>query len=395
MGLVFLKPGREKSLLRRHPWVFSGALARVEEITEPGETVTVLSHAGIPLAQGAYSPHSQISVRLWSFDATEEISPDFFRVRLTHAIRRRAPFFDAGTHTAFRLVNAESDGLPGIVVDRYGAFLVCQFLSAGAERWKEHIVRLLPEVVPCAGVYERSDVDVREKEGLPPRKGPLAGEGPPPLLEIKEGTLRFLVDIRNGHKTGFYLDQRENRRRLAAYANAAVVLNCFSYTGAFGIQALTHQATMVTNVDSSPDALKLAQQNLALNRLDPARVHDLCQDVFQALRAFRDRAQQFDLIILDPPKFVPSLAHLAAGCRAYKDINLLAFKLLRPGGTLFTFSCSQLVETNLFQKIVADAALDARRDVQIIDRLIQAPDHPVALTFPEGAYLKGLLCRVS
>lgn len=395
MGLVFLKPGREKSLLRRHPWLFSGALERIEHTIEPGETVTVVSHDGIALAKGAYSPRSQISVRLWSFDVDEDISPEFFRVRLTHAISRRRPFFDAGTDNAFRLVNAESDGLPGVVIDRYGAFLVCQFLSAGAERWKDHIVNIVQNLTPCVGVYERSDVDIREKEGLPLRKGLLCGEEPPPLLSIHEGALRFLVDIRNGHKTGFYLDQRENRRRLGAYTNGAKVLNCFSYTGAFGIRALVNQAHFVTNIDSSPDALALARQNVALNHLDPSRVQHVCQDVFAALRALRDHTQQFDLIILDPPKFVSSLSHLPAGSRAYKDINLLAFKLLRPGGILFTFSCSQLMEAKLFQKIVSDAALDARRDVQIIDRLIQAPDHPVALNFPEGAYLKGLVCRVA
>jgi 23S rRNA (cytosine1962-C5)-methyltransferase len=382
-------------LLRHHPWVFSGAIARVENVSQPGETVTVVSPDGYPLAQGAYSPHSQISVRIWSFDPTEQISPEFFHVRLKHAIHSRGSLFDPGHRTAFRLVNAESDGLPGIIIDRYCEFLVCQFLSAGAELWRDHIVASVRDLVPCVGIYERSDVEVRQKEGLSPHKGVLAGAEPPPVLEIQEESLRFLVDIRNGHKTGFYLDQRENRGRIPDYAESAVTLNCFAYTGAFGIWALTHQAKRVTNVDSSPEALKLAQQNLEPNGIDPARAQHLCQDVFQSLRTFRDRAEQFDLIILDPPKFVPSLSHLGAGSRAYKDINLLAFKLLRPGGILFTFSCSHLMDMSLFQKIVSDAALDAHRDAQIIDRLTQAPDHPVSLSFPEGNYLKGLICRVS
>jgi 23S rRNA (cytosine1962-C5)-methyltransferase len=407
MPNVILKPGREKSLQRRHPWIFSGAIAGIEGNPGVGETVEVDAADGTRLALGAYSPHSQIAVRIWTFDPTESISPPFFRARLTrafaarevslHASSRSIPVGRPTPHalTAYRLVNAESDGLPGLIVDRYGDFLVCQFLSAGAEYWKREIVALLADLLPYAGIYERSDVDVREKEGLAPATGVLAGSPPPDLVEIDESGCRFAVDVRGGHKTGFYLDQRDNRVPLAEYAGGREVLNCFAYTGAFGVWALKGGAVKVTNVESSAAALDLARRNVELNGLDASRVENFAGDVFHVLRQYRDARREFDLVLLDPPKFAESRSQVEKASRGYKDINLLAFKLLRPGGLLFTFSCSGLVTPDLFQKIVAGAALDAGREAQIVRRLTQAPDHPVALNFPEGEYLKGLVCRVS
>jgi len=390
-----LKPGREKSLQRRHPWVFSGAIEKVEGDPGSGETVEVRSAGGTPLALGAYSPHSQIAVRTWTFDPTESISPAFFRDRLTRALAARHQVFPKHlASNAYRLVNAETDGLPGLVVDRYGEYLVCQFLSAGAEYWKREIVTLLADLLPYAGIYERSDVDVREKEGLSSATGVLVGSPPPDLVEIDEYGCRFAVDVRGGHKTGFYLDQRDNRVLVGEYAEGREVLNCFAYTGAFGVWALKGGAVKVTNVESSAAALDLARRNVELNELDASRVENIAGDVFHVLRQYRDARRQFDLIVLDPPKFAESRSQIEKAGRGYKDINLLAFKLLRPGGVLFTFSCSGLITPDLFQKIVAGAALDAGRDVQIVRRLTQAPDHPVALNFPEGEYLKGLVCRV-
>ena len=393
MAAVILKPGREKSLARRHPWIFSGAVERVEGECRPGETVTIHAAQGGLLARGAFSPHSQIRVRVWSFDATATIDPDFFKARLDRALALRRYLSAREPLDACRLVNAEADGLPGVIVDRYGDFLACQFLSAGAEFWKDTILDALRTLIPAAGIYERSDADVRTKEGLTPCRGLLAGREPPELVEIREGTFRFLVDIRQGHKTGFYLDQRQNRALSAGFAPGAEVLNCFAYTGAFGVYTLGSGAAALTNVESSAAALALSRRNLALNGLDLGRVEQVEGDVFQTLRLYRDTGRRFDLIVLDPPKFADSRRNLPRASRGYKDINLLAFKLLRPGGVLFTFSCSGLMPPDLFQKIVADAALDAGCHAQVLGRLDQSADHVTSLNFPEGRYLKGLICR--
>ncbi|MCP4397199.1 MAG: methyltransferase domain-containing protein [bacterium] len=392
MASMILRTGREKSLLRRHPWIFSGAVKRVQGDPKAGETLDVLSAQGAWLASAAYSPHSQIVARVWSFDHSETISDDFFRTRLSRSIEVRKSFSSSAC-TAYRLVHGESDFLPGVIIDRYGDFLVCQFLTAGAEYWKTHIVAQLAELAPHAGIYERSDAAARKKEGLPLSIGVLAGEAPPEKLEIREGELRFLVDVQQGHKTGFYLDQRDNRACLAQYAEGAEVLNCFAYSGGFGVYALKYGAKHVTNIESSAEALDLARRNFELNGLDLSQV-ELCRhDVFKHLRVYRNADRQFDLIVLDPPKFAESKGQLKRACRGYKDINWLAFRLLRPGGRLLTFSCSGLMTMELFQKIVADAALDAGCDVQIVQRLSQAADHPTALSVPEGSYLKGLVCR--
>lgn len=394
MAIIILKPQREKSLFRRHPWVFTGAVAQIQGNPQTGETVEVTSSQGELFGRGAYSPHSQIVVRLWSFDPEEEIAPTFFRTRLQRGIAARQSLAASEQFTAYRLINAESDGLPGLIVDRYDTFLVCQFLAAGAEYWKQEIVSQLQDLFPCTGIYERSDVDVRAKEGLSLCTGVLAGATPPEVVQIQEGALRFLVEVQQGHKTGFYLDQRENRQYLAQYVQGKDVLNCFAYTGGFGIYALKYGANSVVNIDTSAAALQLLQRQIALNELDDTRSEQIEGDVFQRLRQFRDARRQFDVIILDPPKFAESRSQLKSASRGYKDINLLAMKLLRPGGVLFTFSCSGLMAPDLFQKIVADAALDANRDAQILRRLSQSADHPVALNFPEGHYLKGLVCRV-
>jgi len=391
MPALVLKPGREKSLLRRHPWIFSGAVDRVDGNPAAGGTVDLLSSKGDFLARAAYSPFSQIRARVWTLDPSEAVDADFFRRRISCSIGIRAGLRSVPTD-AFRLIHSESDGLPGLIVDRYAGTLVVQFLAVGAEYWRDTITDLLLELTRLQNIYERSDADVRELEGLPPRTGPIRGD-PPLALRITENGLQFKVNIAEGHKTGFYLDQRENRARVRQLAKGREILDCFCYTGGFTINALAGGAKSVLSVDSSGDVLALCRENASLNA-PPSTLHSTLEgDVFQVLRLFRDEGRSFDLIVLDPPKFAPTAAQAEKAARGYKDINLLAFKLLRPGGILVTFSCSGGVDAALFQKIVASAALDAGVDAQIVEYLSQAPDHPVALSFPEGAYLKGLVCR--
>jgi 23S rRNA (cytosine1962-C5)-methyltransferase len=391
-----LKPGREKSLLRRHPWVFASALNLSDEILRSaqdasGSTVDLLAPNGSFLARASYSPHSQIRARVWTFN-DEPVDKEFFRKRITAAISLRSKLQVEGQSDAFRLIHGESDGIPGFVVDRYKDVLVLQSTTAGSEFWKEIVADLLIEETGIQTIYERSDADVRELEGLKPITGILRGTLPDSQITITEHNLKFNVDIAHGHKTGFYLDQRENRHRIGELSKDRDVLNCFCYTGGFSIHALAHDAKSVLSVDSSGDALKLLEENIALNHLPADRHTSLEGDVFELLRKFRDAARSFDLIILDPPKFAPTAAHAEKASRAYKDINLLAFKLLRPGGILATFSCSGGVDAALFQKIVASAALDAGVEATIIEHLSQGVDHPVSVHFPEGAYLKGLIC---
>jgi 23S rRNA (cytosine1962-C5)-methyltransferase len=391
---ITLNPGREGSVLRRHPWIFSGAVKSVEGDPADGQTVEVFTNDRKWLARGSYSSKSQIRVRLLSYGLDEHIDRDFFRNRISRAIDSRRDLSESNTTNAFRIIFAESDGLPGVIVDRYGDFLICQFLSAGAEYWRDTIADCLQELWPCKGIFERSDSDSRQKEGYPDRIGSLAGEIPPPLIEIREGPCHYLVDVHKGHKTGFYLDQRLNRALMLKYAENKEVLNAFSYTGGFGIAAGLAKAARVTHADTSLEALDMARQNLLLNNIAVDDTEFIQADVFSLMRTYRDARRQFDLIILDPPKFVASASQLAGGTRGYKDINLLAFKLLRPGGMLITFSCSGYVKPDLFQKIVADAALDAGREAHIAEYLAQSPDHPVALNFPEALYLKGLVCKI-
>lgn len=360
---------------------------------QQGDTVEIFSAKKQWLARASYSPHSQIRARVWTFDEQEDIAPVFFQKRIQRALLHRTVLLPEAN--SYRLIYGESDGLPGLIVDRYGDFLVAQFLAAGVEKWKQEIVDALNAALPNKGVYERSDAGVREKEGLTLQSGLLSGTEPPGFIEIEENEFRFLVDVRNGHKTGFYLDQHYNRNLLCRYAAGNDILNCFAYTGAFAVAALKAGAKRVTNIDSSADSLQLAVKHVALNQLDVSKMENVTGDVFSVLRKYRSEQRMFDLIILDPPKLAEAKQHLEKAARAYKDANLVAFQLLKQGGILFTFSCSGLLEDSLFRKIVADAALDAGREARIEHRMFQSPDHPVALNFPEAAYLKGMVCRVS
>jgi 23S rRNA (cytosine1962-C5)-methyltransferase len=389
MNALILKRGREKSLKRRHPWIFSGAVEKAGG--KSGETVEVVDAAKNKIARAAYSPKSQIRARVWTFDPKEEIDAQFFRSRLLRALAIREALPAAKHANALRLVHGESDGLPGLIVDRYADVLVAQFLSAGVERWRDPILDLLSELTGCAAVYERSDAEVRKLEGLEPKSGFVRGNSNAKRCPIIEYGLNFRVDVEGGQKTGFFLDQRENRQRVRALAGGREVLDGFCYTGGFSINALAGGAKRVVSVESSAAALDVAKENLAANPLDASRVEFLQADVFAHLRKLRDGGAQFDMIVLDPPKFAPTAAQVKKAARAYKDINLWALKLLRPGGLLATFSCSGAVAPELFQSIVAGAALDAGGDAKIIDRFAAAADHPVALEFPEGDYLKGLL----
>lgn len=393
MTKLILKPGRDKSLQRRHPWIFSGGIARIDGQAQSGDTVAVHSSHGEFLAWAAYNPSSQISARVWSWGEQEKIDAAFFERRIRAAMAARVhPSIPA---ESCRLVYGEADGLPGLIVDRYGDTLVAQLATAGTERWREEIADALLKATGAARIYERSDVDVRELEGLPPRVGVLRGDEPPQTIAIKEHSVRFLVDVRHGHKTGFYLDQRTNRHIVGKLARDKDMLNCFCYTGGFSLHALAEGVAHVTSIDTSGEALEWGKRQAALNGYAEDRTTWLEADVFKALRTLRDQGRSFDVIVLDPPKFAPTAAHAEKAARGYKDINLLAFKLLKPGGLLATFSCSGGISDELFQKIVAGAALDAGVEAQILRRLAQAPDHPVLLSFPESAYLKGLVCRVA
>ena len=390
---VILQEGREKSLKRHHPWVFDGAVANVKGRCRSGDTVDVVAADGSWLGRGAYSPSSQIRVRIWTFDQQEIIDNAFFLRRIEQAWQLRQRLMLQANTNACRLVAAESDGLPGVTIDLYNSLAVLQLLSAGADKHRSKIVWALQKLLPEVAIFERSDVDVRIKEGLEPLIQPLHGDIPDEV-EIVEHGVKILVNPHTGHKTGFYLDQRENRLAASRYAEQASVLNCFSYTGTFACYALNGGASHVTNVDVSQPALDMASRHIELNGFAPEQCSQVKGDVFEVLRNYHSQQQQFDMVILDPPKFVDSKASLKRACRGYKDINMYGIHAVKPGGILLTFSCSGLMEQSLFQKIVADAALDAGRRVQIVEHLSQAPDHPVGLNYPEGYYLKGLVCVV-
>ncbi|MCG2767379.1 MAG: class I SAM-dependent methyltransferase [Anaerolineae bacterium] len=394
MSDVILKPGKVKPVRNRHPWIFSGAIQRIKGNPANGDIVNILDTRSRFLARGYLNRLSQITVRILTWNDDENIDEDFFLRRLQNAIAARSALKKAPDTNAFRLCYGESDLIPGLIVDRYEEHLILQALTMGIERWKECIADLLLDLLHPQSIYERSDVPSRRKEGLPLTAGSLRGSEPPDLVETKENGHRFLVDIKKGQKTGFYLDQRENRRKVSLYCKEARVLNCFAYTGGFSVYAAAAGAISVDNVDSSIGALEIASQNMALNGFEQSSAQYTTGDVFQLLRDYGHEGRTFDLIILDPPKFAPSQGKVAAACRGYKDINLLAMRILKPGGILATFSCSSLINTSLFQKVLFGASVDAGRDVHIIEYLSQGSDHPVLLTFPESAYLKGLLCRV-
>lgn len=393
MNSIILKKGRETSLLRHHPWVFSGAIQEVKGNPAIGETVDVLSFKGEFLGRGSYSPKSQMTVRILSNDKNKTIDENFFYEKIKSAKERKEFLLDEFSNS-YRLIFGESDGLPGLIIDKYDKTLVCQFLSAGAEYWKEIIVKKLIEIFHPVCIYERSDADVRKKEGLEPVKQNLYGRLENELIEITENACKYFVDVVNGHKTGFYLDQKVNRKLLGSFAKNKTVLNCFSYTGGFSVSALKNNASHVTNIDSSSNVLKLSLINAELNNLDLEKNTNVQGNVFKVLREYLNEGKKFDIIILDPPKLVESAGQLNKGARAYKDLNMLAFKLLNKNGLLFTFSCSGLVSPELFQKIVFDASYDAKVNAQIISRMSQSPDHGISLNFPEAQYLKGLICMV-
>jgi 23S rRNA (cytosine1962-C5)-methyltransferase len=389
---VILKKGKEKNLLRQHPWVYSGAIHRIEESEKGSSPVRVVSYSNEFLGWGIFSPNSQIRVRLWSFTEAEYPDKQLLKDRLITAVDARKRFLNQD-NTATRLVYAESDGMPGIVIDRYNDFYVCQFLNLAGEYFRKELIQLINELYNPKGIYERSDVKVREKEALPVRTGVLSGDIPEDTVEIMENGLKLLVDIKNGHKTGLYLDQKDNRNIVSYYAKDSDVLNCFCYTGAFSVYALKHGAKSVINADISEPALMIAERNTRINSLPIERLQTVKADLFQLLRDYDEAGRQFDLIILDPPKFIENKSNVIRGARGYKDINMLAFKLLRKGGILMTFSCSGLLDSLLFQKIIADAALDAGCNAQIIRKMTQASDHPIGIFYPEAFYLKGLVLR--
>lgn len=393
MAIIRLKPAREKSLRRLHPWVFAGSIDRVEGPVERGDTVDIVDANRTFFARGFISPDSQIRARVWTFDKDEQIDEHFFLRKIEAATRFRERVVPPDT-TACRLVFSESDGLPGLIVDRYGEYLVTQFLTVGVERWRDIIIDHLINLFSPRGIWDRSDTDARLKEGLWSRSENIFGSSPPELLEISQRGVKYLVDIRSGHKTGFYLDQQENREAIARHCVGASVLNCFSYTGGFALAALQAGADRVTNLDSAQRALDIAEQAMTVNGFEPSRAGYICDDAFEMLRTLMREKFQFDVVILDPPKFVDSAQQVKQGSRGYKDINMLAMRLLVPGGRLFTFSCSGSVEQDLFQKIVADAALDVRRTAQFIGFFGQSADHPIRASFPEARYLKGIHCII-
>ncbi len=389
---IILHQGREKSIFRRHPWIFSGGIARVDGNPQGGEIVTVRAQSGAFLARGYWNSRSQIQVRVLSFEDVP-IDNAWWRTMFQRAIDGRKHL----TTNAYRLINAENDFLAGLIVDRYGDWLVLQALTLGIDKIKRDLAQILMEMTGARGVFERSDADVRGKEGLKPVVGVLIGEAPPKHIVIEEG-VKFAVDVYKGHKTGMYLDQRENRALLgqliAQEPHLTQILNLFSYSGGFGLYALKHPHTRVMNIDSSAEALELGRDNLRVNRFDESRVQFVQADVFDDLRHRARRNEQVDVVILDPPKFAHTQGQVEKAARGYKDINLNGFKLVKKGGYLFTFSCSGAISADLFQKIVFGALEDSGRDAQIIRTLGAGDDHPVALSFPEGAYLKGLMLRV-
>ncbi len=385
-----LKPGREKSAHRRHPWVFSGAVESEADANQPGQTIRVESSSGKFLGYAAWSPKSQIRLRFWSFNERDRIDENFFYSRLQKAFSYRSSSNVASN--AKRLVHGEADGFPGLIIDQYNQVLVLQFLSAGMEYWREVLIRQLIDLTGLECVFERSDTEVRRLEGLERQCGSILGELPPNFV-IEEHGLEYYIDVKNGQKTGFYLDQRANRAKIQEISNNREVLNCFCYTGGFSLNALRGGAKFVTSIDSSGQALKMAKLNTKMNGLQEEKTTWMEADVFASLRKFRDQGRNFDLVILDPPKFAPTKQNVEKAARAYKDINLLAMKLLNLGGLLASFSCSGAISPELFRKILASSAEDARNDFLIIDTFSADQDHPQLLSFPEGEYLKGILLQ--
>ncbi len=391
---IYLKPGRDKSALQRHPWIFSGAIGKATKDIEPGKIVKVLDNKGVFVAYGYYNARSQIRIRLLEWNEQKTIDDNWWQAHIKESIERRAKMASDNRNNAYRLVYGEADLLPGLIVDKYADFVVIQVLTAGIEKIKDIIITILNDTLSPRGIYERSDVETRSIEGLPETAGLLSGQPPPDLLEISENGLKYRVDIKSGQKTGFYLDQRDNRQAAAAFASGCEVLDCFSYTGGFAVNALAAGAKSVTMVDSSAQSLKLAEDNIQLNGFDLSNVELIGGDVFRVLRDFRTNGRKFDMVILDPPKFAPTKSDLKRALSGYKDINMLAMNLLRPNGILATFSCSGAVDPHTLQTVLFWAAGDASRPVQILKSLSQGLDHPRLVSFPESEYLKGFICGV-
>jgi 23S rRNA (cytosine1962-C5)-methyltransferase len=390
---VILKTGRDASLRRRHPWVYSGAVARVNGQALPGAVAAVRASDGEFLAWAAMSPASQIRLRAWSFSESDGVDAAFVARRVAAAIENRRRLGLLNGDGACRLVHAEADGLPGLIVDRYAGFIVCQFLAAAIEPWRHAITETLHSALGPDGIYERSAASVRRKEGLPSRQGVLTGQAPPDTVEFAAGDLRLLVNIAHGQKTGGYLDQTVNRARVATHAAGARVLDAFAHTGGFALAALAAGAREAWLVESAADTLELARQQARLNGHDDG-CNFIAGNAFECLRELQSAGEQFDIVVLDPPKLVHGPAQVNKGARAYKDVNRIGMGLVRPGGLLATFSCSGNIDRPLFQKILASAALEAGRQAAIIEPLSQGPDHPVPLSFPEAEYLKGFLLQV-
>lgn len=395
---IILKAGKERPLFRHHPWVYSNAIDRFEGKLYPGCTVHVLSHEGQFVAKGLYSPVSQIRVRVLTWDEAEPIDHAFFKRRITKAIAHRQQWVK--NTNAIRLIFGESDGLPGLVVDQYADTLVCQFLFVGMEHWKEAIVDALVKQTSCAKIVERSDAAVRTREGLEPHIGPLYGDLPTEPVQINECGVLYTVDVLKGHKTGFYIDQRDSRELLGQLSQDKEVLNVFCYTGGFSLAALRGGAKHVTSVDSSGEALAMAERQMKVNGFDESRATWIDSDAFDVLTRLRKEERQFDIVVLDPPKFAPSSHHLDKALRAYKEINRAGMQLLKPGGLLFTFSCSGAVDSALFERTIAMAGAEAMThgsdkglDFRMMKRLSSGADHPLLTSFPEGDYLKGLLLQ--
>jgi 23S rRNA (cytosine1962-C5)-methyltransferase len=392
-GRVIVKPEREDAVKRCHPWLFSGSVAKIEGKVQPGDIVDVVSQDGTWLARGFVNPQSEVPVRIATWKPDERLDEEWLWNRLQQAWQRRKQLGISDQTDTFRLVYAESDFLPGLIADCYADFVVVQIYTPAMDKWRELLADFLMELLKPKGIFERSDFDTRLREKLLPRIGPIKGEPPPERITITEHGLKFLVDVWRGHKTGFYLDQRENRLRSEPYLKGERVLNAFSYTGSFAVYALRAGAKQIINLDTSAEALKLAEENAAINGFAGA-VQSLEGNAFQVLRKFRDAGEQFDAIVLDPPRFAPTKATVPNALRGYKDINWLAMRLLKPGGFLVTFSCSGMVSLEMFQQVLFEAALDAKREVLIIERLSQSRDHPILLNFPESEYLKGFVCLV-
>lgn len=393
MKKIILKKGREKSLHRKHPWIFSGAIEREDRNIENGEIVEIYSSANQWLAKGTYSKTSQIKVRIWTFDEAENIDSRFIKKKILNANKLREKIIPENTN-AYRIFFSESDGIPGLIIDKYNQNFVCMFLSAGVEKFKMEIIETIKNEFQPENIYERSDSDVRIKEGLEIFKGQLFGKELPEFTEVQENGIKLLVDIKNGHKTGMYIDQRENRKLLRDFSKGKHVLNCFSYSGGFAVNAILGGADKVVNIDSSQDSLNLSKKIFELNNISEDKYENICADVFKSLRKFKEENRLFDLVILDPPKFADSKSSVEKAARGYKDINMNALNIINSGGYLFTFSCSGLISSELFQKIVADAALDAKREIKFIGQMKQAADHPVSSNFPESLYLKGFIAYV-